>query len=148
MAAKKSIPVRVRAGTHYHREVVNGKVVETVYKAHETNNILFLGVAEAKELTEKFQNKFEILNEIEYKIPEVPEPDPAPAEEPEEESTDTGTDYGTEVTKSFAEANGTNCTVYTKDNLYTVIGPEGEVVKQGVSENAARKALKRLSNPE
>lgn len=141
MAAKKNIPVRLKSGSFVNKEIVDGKEVEVTYKAHE-KNMLFLGVAEAKDLIERFQNKFEILNQIEYKMPE--ESEPKPEEAPEEPSESTEEDYGTEVTKSFDEAKGTGCTVYTKDNLYTVINSDNEVVKQGISEVAVRKTLKKL----
>lgn len=150
MAAKKAIPVRVKAGTFINKEMKNGKEVEVVYKAHEENNILFVGVAEAKELLERFVNKFEILNEIEYKPPvEEPAPEPESEDEGKEEETASGDeDFGTEVTKSFEESKGTKCKVFVKDNLYTVIGPEGEVMKKNVSEVSARKSLKKMQPTE
>jgi len=151
MAAKKAIPVRVKAGTFINKEMKNGKEVEVVYKAHEENNILFVGVAEAKELLERFVNKFEILNEIEYKPPvEEPAPEPESEDEGKEEETASGDDedFGTEVTKSFEESKGTKCKVFAKDNLYTVIGPEGEVMKKNVSEVSARKSLKKMQPTE
>lgn len=150
MAAKKAIPVRVKAGTFINKEMKNGKEVEVVYKAHEENNILFVGVAEAKELLERFVNKFEILNEIEYKPPvEEPASEPESEDEGKEEETASGDeDFGIEVTKSFEESKGTKCKVFTKDNLYTVIGPEGEVMKKNVSEVSARKSLKKMQPTE
>ena len=151
MAAKKLIPVRVKSGTHIHKEMKNDKEVEVVYKAHEeNNNVLFMGVAEAKSLLERFVNKFEILNEIEYKPP-VEEPAPELESEDEGEGEETASDdedFGTEVTKSFDEAKGTKCKVFTKDNLYTVIGPEGEIMKKNVSETSVRKSLKKMQPTE
>lgn len=154
MAAKKLVPVRVKSGTYYHRE--KGKEsADKVYKAHEeNNNVLLLPAEEAKSLLERFVNKFEILNEIEYKLPENTSEESSEEESSEEESEEGGEasgdeDFGTEVTKSFDEAKGTKCQVYVNgNNLYTVIGPEGEVIKKEVSEAAARKTLKKFQPAE
>jgi hypothetical protein len=151
MAAKKSVPVRLKTGTYIHKEKRNGKEEDVVYKAHDEKcNVIFVGVAEAKELLERFVNKFEIINEIEYKAPEQPDSEPETEEVEEEVETPAGgdEDYGTEVTKSFDESKGTKCKVYIKNDLYTVIGPEGEVIKQGVNENSARKSLKKMQPTE
>jgi len=151
MATKKLVPVRVKTGTHYHKEMRNNKEEDVCYKAHEeNNNIVFLSLEDAKSLLERFVNKFEIVHEIEYKLP-TPETPAEPAEEEEKEEVETPSaedDYGTEVTKSLEESKGTKCKVYTKDNLYTVIGPEGEIIKQGVSETSARKTLKKMQPTE